>query len=96
MDENYHTIKNNYCSELLENIQRCLIKCKNNKKIYYFNSSLIDKFNILDCRNISDYEENLMFDTKIKFKFLKKQIKTEKNYTIEYDIKNKLLILDQP
>jgi len=95
MNEDYHILKNNYCSELLDNIQRCLIKCKNNKKIYYFNSSLIDKFNIMECDNITNYSENLMYDMKIKFEFLKKDIKTEQNYTIEYDITNKILILDQ-
>ena len=95
MDEGYHVLKNNYCSELLENMQRCLMKCKNNKKIYYFNSSLIDKFNIMDCDNISNYSEKLMYDMKISIKILKKEIKTDNMYTIEYDITNKTLILDQ-
>lgn len=94
-EEVYNKYKKHYCNEILENINRCLIKCRDNKKTHYFKNTFMDKFNISDCDNVLRYKENIEFDTKIKFLFLKNEIDTAKNYTIEYKLKDRLLIFDQ-
>jgi hypothetical protein len=81
-------MENNNCEELLNNIQKSLHKCNNNKKII----EIEEIINFKECSNISEWYKIVKESTKLKID-LKKPILKEK-YSIEYDVNKRLITID--
>ena len=80
--------KNNSCNELLENIQRTLLECNDNKK----NIEIKEIINFKECSNIFEWYKTVKESTNLKIEC--KNIILKKKYLIEYNVEKRLIIID--
>ena len=90
-------IQKTICNEILNDIQLCLHKCKNNKKTFnliHYNKFINKSISLLECDNINDYNKSLNV---INIKLIIKTpiIKLNNNYYIDYNTLNREIIIDK-
>ena len=89
------------CSEILENIKHSLNHCCNNKKIHSFtfsnyeNDITLDKIVLSKCSNIIHFQKQQLVATKTNIIYNIPIIDVYKKYSIEYDVANRQIIIDQ-
>ena len=80
---------NTNCEELLENILRTLIECQDNK----INVKTTGMFDIRECKNIVKWTTYMKDHIPLKIE-IKNPI-VEKNYSIEYIVNQRSLIISE-
>jgi hypothetical protein len=83
---------NNFCDEILLKLQASLHQCKSNKQVYQYNK-MDFPININDCTNIQKYRQSLVA-TKTTLDIKNPNIHPFKQYSIEYNVVDRRLILD--
>lgn len=84
---------NKYCDEILLKLQASLHQCKNNKQVYQYNK-MEDPININLCSNIQKYKQGLLL-THTTLDIIEPMIRHNKQYSIEYNVVNRKLIVDK-
>jgi hypothetical protein len=83
----------NLCDDMLENIRFSLYHCTNNRQIYNFPESEHKFFAPLKCDNINSFIKGL-HATKTQVLFATPILNTNKPYTVEYNVKDRLIMVD--
>ena len=81
------------CDDFLSTLQLSLHVCKNNKDIYNFTHNTISKFKPHDCDNVNQYIKSLCATNTVVV-FNTPTFNTKNPYSIEYNVTNRLLIVD--
>ena len=85
--------KDHFCNELLDNMKSCLHKCKSNKRTFFMNSHLSETIDINGCEQINQFKRELEV-TKTKVIIKEPVLKPSSQYTLEYLVNNRVLIID--
>lgn len=93
------------CNEILANIKHSLNHCCSNKQIHSFTFSKNENNQPLDkmvpfifpskCPNITLFQKQQLVATKTKIIYNIPIIDVYKQYSIEYDVNNRQIIIDQ-
>jgi len=84
---------NKYCDEILLKLQASLHQCKDNKQIYQYNK-MENPININLCSNIQKYKQGLVA-TNTTLEVKEPIIRPNKQYSIEYNVINRILMIDK-
>ena len=84
---------NTLCDDMLENIRFSLCHCTNNTQIYKFSESEYKYFSPLKCENINSFVKGL-HATKTRILFATPILNTNNPYTVEYNVKDRLIVVD--
>lgn len=89
-------IQKEVCKEILNNIKSCLQLCSNNKQKFNFNEHkyLNKSITFLECENIYKFKESLDV-VKINMLIKTPSIDINNNYYVEYNVSNKLVVIDK-
>lgn len=98
MDIDYDIVMNdekkNVCNGFLENMKSCILNCKDITQQFSFENKVIDSFRPYDCDNIQEYTKELIRFSKISTNIVERELKANKTYSIQYDVKEKKILLE--
>jgi hypothetical protein len=93
-DELIYDHKKRICNGILENFRNTVLSCTKNKVSGIYTNLLIESVDIYECSELIDYKRHIS-NYNIKTYFFVNHIHSGRPYTIDYDPKQKLIIVNQ-